>query len=141
MRLDSSNVLNKKNTRNTLTTEQMHKLHELGLIVLSERSNHISSELGVEELMQILPTPIVVDKKMYSLSIYKNVFDVQCVAYYRNGDDWLYGVAVDDIPNVEHIGQSGHLVDALYDCLLWVNETYPNELKEYKDELQQYHQP
>ena len=90
------------------------------------------------DMMQILPACIVKDKIIYCLRVYKNVFDVQCVAYYKNGDDWLYGVAVDDISNGELPNQCGHLVDALYDLILWVNENYPQELQEFKDKLNHY---
>lgn len=138
MRLSASNVYHKKNTRNTLSMIDMNVLHELGLVNVNERSGHRECGLGVEELLQILPACIVKDKVLYSLRIYKNAFDVQCVAYYRNGDDCLFGMAVDDIPNTENPTQSANLVDALYLTLIWVNEYYPSELQEYKDKLKHY---
>lgn len=139
MRLSSSNVLHKMNTRNQLTSSQMYKLHDLGLVVIADRDKHRECDFGVEELLQILPACIVSDGSLYSLRIYKNAFDVQCVAYYKNGDDWLYGVAVDDIPNPEYPNQSGHLVDAIYDVLLWVNDVFPEELAEYKEKVKHHH--
>ena len=139
MRLTNANVLHKINTRNCLTTAQMQNLNDLGLVVIADRDCHRECNFGVEELMQILPSCIVKDKTLYSLRIYKNAFDVQCVAYYRNGDDWLYGIAVDEIPNTEYPLHSGHLIDALYNVLLWVNDNYPEELAEDKEKVMHHH--
>jgi hypothetical protein len=138
MRISSSNVFHKKNTRNTLTIEQMDKLKELGLAQPMERESHRECGIGVEELLQILPSFIFVDDTIYPLTIYKNVFDVLCVAYYKRGEDFIYCVALDEVTNKELPQQTGHLVDALYETLLWVNENYPNELEEYKDKLNSY---
>ena len=134
MRLSETNVYHKKNTRNTLTIEQMCKLHELGLAYIAERNDHKESCFGVEELLQILPSCIVDDDKLYSLHIYKNSFNVQCVAYKRDRI-FLYSLLLDEIPISENCG---HLVDALYNCLLWVNDNYPNELAWYKEQLKHY---
>ena len=137
MRLSATNVYHKMNTRNTLNMEQMYKLHDLGLAYIAERNHHTDCEYGVEELLQILPACIVNNKTLYSLRIYKNAFDVQCVAY-KKDNEFLYGVPLDEIKNDEYPNQIGHLVDALYYMLLWVNETYPNELEEFKEKLQHY---
>lgn len=141
MRLSATNVYHKKNTRNTLNMEQMYKLHDLGLAYIKERNDHIDCEYGVEELLQILPACIVVDKKMYILQVYKTAFDVIAV-HYKNPkdieDNTLYAKGCDDFDNEWTPLQSGHLVNVLFDCLLWVNENYPSELEEFKEKLQHY---
>ena len=141
MRLSAINAVHKKNTRNTLNMEQMYKLHDLGLAYIKERNGHIVCEYGVEELLQILPACIVVDKKVYILQVYKTAFDVIAVHYKTPKnieDNTLYAKGCDDVNNEWNPFQSGHLVDVLFDCLLWVNETYPNELEEFKEKLQHY---
>ena len=141
MRLSAINAVHKKNTRNTLNMEQMHKLHDLGLAYIAERNGHIDCGYGVEELLQILPACIVVKKKMYILQVYKSAFDVVAV-HYKNPkdieDNTLYAKGCDDFDNEWTPLQSGHLVNVLFDCLLWVNENYPSELEEFKEKLQHY---
>ena len=83
MRTDATQIYKKRVTRNTLNIQQMLKLEELGLCVLSERDRHTETHFGVEELMQLLPACIVVGKNMYCLQIYKTAFDVQSVRYYN----------------------------------------------------------
>lgn len=53
MRTDATQIYKKRVTRNTLNIQQMLKLEELGLCVLSERDRHTETHFGVEELMQL----------------------------------------------------------------------------------------
>lgn len=139
MRLSSANVLHKKNTRNTLTIAQMRILHDLGLVIMHERDSHRDCSFGVEELMQILPACIVENGTMYSLKIYKNVFDVVCIAYMDfDTYECIIEAGCDDAPNTEYPIQSGHLIDLLFETLIKVNTFYPDTLKEYKEKVVHY---
>lgn len=143
MRTDATQVYTKRETRNTLNFQQMLKLEELGLCNLKEREKHTDYFFGVEELLQILPACIVTDGWCYCLYIYKSAFDVQYVAYKAHKSitsdktDYLHSIGCDDvIPQDE--SYNGHLVDALFEMVLWVNQNHKEYLAEYKDKLQYY---
>lgn len=140
MRLSPSNSYHKKNTRNTLTIDQMVQLSKLGLADIKERNSHRIMGYGVEELLQILPACIVVDGNMYVLRVYKTAFDVIAVGYKnpKEGGKYLYSKCCDDITNEDNPNQSGHLIDVLFDILIFVNSQYPQELEEFKNKLNHY---
>lgn len=142
MRLSASNSYHKKNTRNTLTMEQMVELEKFGLANIKERNSHRECGYGVEELLQILPACIVVDGNMYVLRIYKTAFDVVAVGYKnpKEGGKYLYSKCCDDLLNEGDALQSGHLVDVLYDILIFVDSQYPQELEDFKNKLDHYMQ-
>jgi hypothetical protein len=143
MRTDATQIYKKKVTRNTLNIQQMLKLEELGLCNLKERDKHTEYSFGVEELMQILPACIVVDGWCYCLKLYKSAFDVQHIAYVAHKNpktgvaDYLHSVGCDDVMPQDE-SYNGHLVDALFEMVLWVNNNYKEYLAEYKDKLQHY---
>lgn len=143
MRTDATQVYKKRVTRNTLNIQQMMQLEELGLCNLKEREKHTDYFFGVEELIQLLPACIVVDGWCYCLHIYKSAFDVQYVAYKAHksitGDktDYLHSIGCDDVMPQDE-SYNGHLVDALFEMVLWVNENHKEYLAEYKDKLQHY---
>ena len=143
MRTDETQVYKKKVTRNTLNIQQMLELEKLGLCVLSERDKHTEPHFGVEELFQILPACILVDGWLYSLKLYKSVFDVQHIAYVAHKNpktgvvEHLHSIGCDDvIPKDE--SYNGHLVDALFEMVLWVNNNHKEYLAEYKEKLNHY---
>lgn len=137
MRTDATQIYKKRVTRNTLNIQQMMKLEELGLCVLSERDRHTETHFGVEELMQILPACIVVDETMYCLQIYKTAFDVQAVRYYSpKTHETLCVFGCDDVMPKDE-SYNGHLVDALFEMVLYVNKNHKEYLAEYKEKL--YH--
>lgn len=140
MRLNASNSFIKKNTRNILNYDQMMQLSELGLADIKERNSHRFMGYGVEELLQILPSCIVVEQELYALKIYKTAFDVIAVGYKnpKEGGKYLYCKCCDDIVNEDNPNQSGHLIDVLFDILIFVNSQYPEELEEFKGELNHY---
>ena len=143
MRTDATQVYKKRVTRNTLNIQQMTKLEELGLCVLSERDRHTETHFGVEELMQLLPACIVVDGWCYCLHIYKSAFDVQYVAYMAHKNtktdktDYLHSIGCDDVMPQDE-SYNGHLVDALFEMVLWVNQNHKEYLAEYKEKLQHF---
>lgn len=140
MRLSASNSYIKKNTRNTLTIDQMMQLSKLGLADIKERNSHRIMGYGVEELLQILPSCIIVEQEWYVLKIYKTAFNVIAVGYKNPKEDgkYLYYECCDDIMNEDNPNQSGHLIDVLFDILIYVNTHYPEELEEFKKELNHY---
>lgn len=138
MRTDTTQVYKKRVTRNTLNIQQMIKLEELGLCVLSERDRHTETHFGVEELMQLLPACIVVDGNMYCLQIYKTAFDVQSVRYYNpKTHEIICAIGCDDVMPQDE-SYNGHLVDALFEMILWVNQNHKEYLAEYKEKLQHF---
>ena len=138
MRTDATQVYKKKVTRNTLNIQQMLKLEELGLCVLSERDRHTETHFGVEELMQLLPACIVVGETMYCLQIYKTAFDVLSVRYYNpKTHETICAIGCDDVMPKDE-SYNGHLVDALFEMVLYVNDNHKEEFAEYKDKLQHY---
>jgi hypothetical protein len=144
MRTDATQVYKKRATRNTLNIQQMMQLAELGLCNLNERDKHTDYFFGVEELLQILPSCIVTNEGwLYSLKIYKNAFDVQCVSYsthknIKTGEsDYLYTIACDELMQQGEM-YNGHLVDALFEMLLWVNQNHKTYLADYKEKLHHY---
>lgn len=143
MRTDETQVYKKKVTRNTLNIQQMLELEKLGLCVLSERDKHTEPHFGVEELLQILPSCIMVDGLLYSLKLYKSAFDVQHIAYVaykvpKTGlSDYLHSVGCDDVMPKDE-SYNGHLVDALFEMVLWVNSNHKECFDEYKEKLNQY---
>lgn len=138
MRTDATQIYKKRVTRNTLNIQQMMKLEELGLCVLSERDRHTETHFGVEELMQLLPACIVVEKNMYCLQIYKTAFDVQSVRYYNpKTHETICAFGCDDVMPQDE-SYNGHLVDALFEMVLWVNQNHEEYLAEYKEKLQHF---
>lgn len=138
MRTDATQVYTKRVTRNTLNIQQMMKLEGLGLCVLNERDRHTETHFGVEELMQLLPACIVVEENMYCLQIYKTAFDVQSVRYYNpKTHGTLCAIGCDDVMPQDE-SYNGHLVDALFEMVLWVNQNYKEYLAEYKEKLQHF---
>jgi hypothetical protein len=138
MRTDETQVYKKKVTRNTLNIQQMLKLEELGLCVLSERDRHTETHFGVEELMQLLPACIVVGGTMYCLQIYKTAFDVQSVRYYNpKAHETICAIGCDDVVEEDAL-VPGNLVDALFEMVLYINQNHKTEFTEYKDKLQHY---
>lgn len=138
MRTDFTQVYKKKNTRNTLTIQQMNLLCQLGLASDVERDSHTDSCFGVEELMQILPSCIVAEKKMYCLQIYKTAFDIQAVRYYNPSEHYTLVVFGCDDVVAEDALAPGNLVDALFNMVLWVNKYDSSEFSVYKGKLQHY---
>lgn len=138
MRTDATQIYKKKVTRNTLYFQQMAKLEELGLCSLKEREKHTECTFGVEELMQLLPACIVIEGNMYCLQIYKTAFDVLSVRYYNpKTHETICAIGCDDVMPKDE-SYNGHLVDALFEMVLWVNENHKEYLAEYKDKLQHY---
>ena len=138
MRTDATQVIKKKVTRNTLNIQQMLKLEELGLCNLKERDKHTDYFFGVEELMQLLPACIVVGKTMYCLQIYKTAFDVLSVRYYnQKTHETICAFGCDDVMPKDE-SYNGHLVDALFEMVLYINRKHKEEFAEYKDKLQHY---
>ena len=138
MRTDATQVYKKKVTRNTLSIQQMMQLEELGLCNLKERDKHTDYFFGVEELMQLLPACIVVGKTMYCLQIYKTVFDVLSVRYYnQKTHETICVFGCDDVMPKDE-SYNGHLVDALFEMVLYVNQNHKEYFAEYKDKLQHY---
>ena len=138
MRTDATQVIKKKVTRNTLNIQQMMQLEELGLCNLKERDMHTDYFFGVEELMQLLPACIVVGETMYCLQIYKTAFDVLSVRYYNpKTHETICVIGCDDVmPKDERY--NGHLVDAVFEMVLYINQNHKTEFTEYKDKLQHY---
>lgn len=143
MRTDATQIYKKRVTRNTLNIQQMMKLEELGLCVLSERDRHTETHFGVEELMQLLPTAIVTGGWCYCLYIYKSAFGVQYVAYKARKSitddktDYLHSIGCDDVMPQDE-SYNGHLVDALFEMVLYVNDNHKEEFAEYKEKLQHF---
>lgn len=143
MRTDETQVYKKKVTRNTLNIQQMLELEKLGLCVLSERDKHTDPHFGVEELLQILPACIVVDGWCYCLRVYKSAFDVQHIAYIAHKNpktgfaDYLHSIGCDEVMPKDE-SYNGHLVDALFEMVLWVNSNHKEYLAEYKEKLNHY---
>ena len=138
MRTDATQIYKKRVTRNTLNIQQMLKLEELGLCSLKERDKHTDYFFGVEELMQLLPACIVVGETMYCLQIYKTAFDVLSVRYYnQKTHETICVFGCDDVmPKDERY--NGHLVDALFEMVLYINRKHKEEFAEYKEKLQHY---
>ena len=105
---------------------------------LKERDKHTEYFFGVEELLQLLPACIVVGKTMYCLQIYKTAFDVLSVRYYnQKTHETICAIGCDDVmPKDERY--NGHLVDALFEMVLYINRKHKEEFAEYKDKLQHY---
>ena len=138
MRTDATQVYKKKVTRNTLNIQQMMQLEELGLCNLKERDKHTEYFFGVEELMQLLPACIVVGETMYCLQIYKTAFDVLSVRYYNpKTHETICAIGCDDVMPKDE-SYNGHLVDVLFEMVLWVNNNYKEYFAEYKEKLQHY---
>ena len=138
MRTDATQIYKKRVTRNTLNIQQMLKLEELGLCNLKERDKHTETHFGVEELMQLLPACIVVEKNMYCLQIYQTAFDVQSVRYYsQKTHEILFAIGCDDVIR-QGESYNGHLVDALFEMVLFVNRKHKEEFAEYKEKLQHF---
>lgn len=138
MRTDATQVYKKRVTRNTLNIQQMLQLEELGLCVLSERDRHTETHFGVEELMQLLPACIVIDENMYCLQIYKTAFNVQAVRYYNpKAHETICVITCEDV--MAHVEDyNGHLVDALFEMVLWINQTHKELFAKYKEKLQHF---
>lgn len=138
MRTDATQIIKKKVTRNTLNIQQMMQLEGLGLCNIKERAMHTDSCFGAEELMQLLPACIVVEGNMYCLQIYKTAFDVLSVRYYnQKTHETICAIGCDDVmPKDERY--NGHLVDALFEMVLYINQNHKTEFTEYKDKLQHY---
>ena len=143
MRTDETQVFKKRVTRNTLNIQQMMELEKLGLCVFSERDKHTEQNFGVEELFQILPSCILVDGWLYCLKLYKSVFEVQHIAYVAHKNpktgatEHLHSIGCDDVMPQDE-SYNGHLVDALFEMVLWVNNNHKEYLAEYKEKLNQY---
>ena len=138
MRTDATQIYKKQVTRNTLNIQQMLKLEELGLCVLSERDRHTETHFGVEELMQLLPACIVIGQTMYCLQIYKTAFDVLSVRYYnQKTHETICAFGCDDVMPKDE-SYNGHLVDALFEMVLYINRKHKEEFAEYKEKLNHY---
>ena len=93
--------------------------------------------------MQLLPGCIVVGGWCYCLHIYKSAFDVQHVAYmvHKNTKtgvtDYLHTIGCDDVMPQDE-SYNGHLVDALFEMVLWVNQNHKEYFSEYKEGLQNF---
>ena len=123
--------------------EQMVELEKIGLANIKERNSHRECGYGVEELLQILPACIAVDGWCYCLKLYKSAFDVQHIAYVAHKNpktgvaDYLHSIGCDDVMPKDE-SYSGHLVDALFEMVLWVNNNYKEYLTEHKEKLNHY---
>ena len=138
MRTDATQIYKKKVTRNTLYFQQMAKLEKLGLCSLKEREKHTECTFGVEELMQLLPACIVIEGNMYCLQIYKTAFDVLSVRYYNpKTHETICAIGCDDVMPQDE-SYNGHLVDALFEMVLYVNDNHKKEFAEYKEKLQHF---
>lgn len=138
MRTDATQVYKKRVTRNTLNIQQMMQLADLGLCDLNERDRHTDYFFGVEELLQILPACIVVEQNMYCLQIYKTAFDIQAVRYYNpKTHETICSIGCDDVMPQDE-SHNGHLVDALFEMVLYVNQNHKEEFAEYKEKLQHF---
>lgn len=123
-----------KNVRNLLTTSQMVNLNNLGLVDMGERLKCEHIEFSIQELLQILPGCIVKDETMYTMYVYKTAFDVIAIQYKNPNfvSDCIYRKGCLEAKHNEDVG---NFVDLLYDCLLWVNENYPEYLEDYKNSI------
>lgn len=138
MRTDSTQVYKKRVTRNTLNIQQMMKLEELGLCSIKEREKHTDFFFGVEELMQLLPSCIVVNNNIYCLQIYKTIFNIQSVRYYnQKTNETLRVVGCDDVMPKDK-SYNGNLIDALFEMVLYINKNHKKEFAEYKEKLHHY---
>ena len=138
MRTDATQVYKKRVTRNTLNILQMMQLEELGLCNLKERDKHTDFFFGVEELMQLLPACIVVDGTMYCLQIYKTTFDVLSVRYYNpKTHETICSIGCDDVMPQDE-SYNGHLVDVLFEMVLYINQNHKDEFAEYKEKLHHF---
>lgn len=144
MRLNgASEILHKKHTNNTLSYAKLSDLANRGLINFIERGTHDDFSLGFEELFMMLPTLVWKEDKMYLLKMWVSAFGVAHIGYCKvvpQGDtyenDILYSVGLDDVTNERWVNEYANFVDIAYALLVWVDDNYPNELKEYKDKVQ-----